>query len=417
MRCRHAFGLVAAVAFALGLSPGVARAAAKQPIVIGVPSAQSGPSSSGNDGIPGVAKAWAAYVNKQLKGIAGYPVKVVQSDTKSDPAAALAAVTKLVEDDGIIASVGGTDDPSASAVTQYLQSKGVPTIGGVCYAPVVCGGPPSIIAPNGGNPSFFTVTTTIPASITEQLVAAKDLAKAKTFGVMTCAESPSCASADPLYKIIAKNVGIDYAGLVTVSASDPSYTAACLSLKQKGADVVQLSVGQAVGARIVSDCTKQGYKPAWAASAGAVSARTWEPVSKQIPGFKLYGGLNAFPWFANAAPVKNFTKAMAKYAPGAKYDDPNSTGTWASLELFRTALEQYKSNLTAAPTSQDVFAAMYGLQGENLGGLLPQKMTYAKGQPAPAIDCFYLFQLVNGKFTSPDGGLKSRCENGLQAPK
>jgi branched-chain amino acid transport system substrate-binding protein len=402
-----AFAVVAASIAAIPATGSAAESSSQ--IVIGVPYAQTGTGAPTNVNMPNVIKAWTSYVNKQLKGIAGHQVKVVQGDTKTDPAAGLALVTQMVEQDKIIASVGGSDDTSVTATTTYFASKNIAVIGGVCYAVNVCGGPKSAVSPNGGMPNFFNVTTTIPAVVAEQMVAGKEVAKATKVGVLTCSESPSCASADPLYRSIVTSLGMEYVGLITFSQSDPSYTAPCLTMKQRGADYVQISGSGSAGAKIVADCATQGYQPTFGASAGTVSGPVWEPVSEANAKFVLTGGLNAFPWFADAKPVKTFRDAMAKYAKGKDYNDPTSTGTWASLELFRTAMEKYKSSLPANPTSADVFKAMYALQGEDLGGLLPQKMTYTQGQPAPSVNCFYLFKLAKEKWTTPDGALTPRC--------
>jgi hypothetical protein len=92
------------------------------------------------------------------------------------------------------------------------------------------------------------------------------------------------------------------------------------------------------------------------------------------------------------------------------------TATWSSLETFRKAMASAPAN----PTSADVFAGMYGLKDEDLGGLLSQKVSFTAGQPAPAILCYWFYKYEDGTFTTmPDGSptgnnvtsgdLKSSC--------
>jgi branched-chain amino acid transport system substrate-binding protein len=102
------------------------------------------------------------------------------------------------------------------------------------------------------------------------------------------------------------------------------------------------------------------------------------------------------------------------------YQDPTSTATWASLELFRKAM----ANASDQPTRDEVFSAYYTLKNEDLGGLLPQAVTFTKGQPAPKMNCFWVYKLDGGKFTSAEpsdpsgntvssGPLKTACAKPL----
>src|SRR5262249_4611597 len=102
----------------------------------------------------------------------------------------------------------------------------------------------------------------------------------------------------------------------------------------------------------------------------------------------MNGAIDGFPWWSNDPQVKTFRNAFKKYAPGKKYQDSTATATWDAFELFRKAM----ANASANPTSQEVIDAMYKLKDEDLGGLLPQKLTYTQGQPAPFINCFWLYK-------------------------
>ena len=91
--------------------------------------------------------------------------------------------------------------------------------------------------------------------------------------------------------------------------------------------------------------------------------------------------------------------AFATYMPDADYEADYTAVTWAAFELFRTAM----ANATDDPTPQDVTQAMLALQAEDLDGLLPQSMTYTANEPAPFIQCFWMFKYVDGEMTIDTG--------------
>src|SRR5579859_477387 len=74
-------------------------APAKSLIVIGMPVAATGYSSTAQAPTFAVAAAWQKWVNNDLGGINGHPVKVVTIDTKADPATALTASRELIDQD------------------------------------------------------------------------------------------------------------------------------------------------------------------------------------------------------------------------------------------------------------------------------------------------------------------------------
>jgi hypothetical protein len=134
---------------------------------------------------------------------------------------------------------------------------------------------------------------------------------------------------------------------------------------------------------------------------------------------KVFGVIDGFPWWVDSGPTARFQAAM-KDAGLTQDDFGNSayTATWSSLETFRTAM----SKAPAAPTSADVFAGMYSLKDQDLGGLLPQKVNFTAGKPSPPMLCYWYYKYENGKFaTAPDtsssgnsatsGDLKSSCFN------
>jgi branched-chain amino acid transport system substrate-binding protein len=370
-------------------------------ITIGMAVGETGGSGSTQKFARPVAEAWAEYVNTELGGINGHPVNLVVKDTKSDGATGAAVVRELVEQDEALVLLS-VDAASESAYGEYTQQQNVPVIG-TGYSPATW-----IALPN-----WFASSTTIPAVVQAQFVSAKEVGATK-WAAISCIEVASCAAAEPLYEPSAAQVGLELGGSVKASTSAPNYTAECLQLIDGGVDYVQLSIAPAAGEKIAADCRRQGYDGWFGATAGSVVASNFTD-----PELRLAGGLNGFPWYADAEPVQTFRDAMDA-AGVEEYQDPTSTATWAALELFRTAM----ANASDQPTREEVFEAYYALQNEDLDGLLPAGVTYAEGQPSPPINCFWVYTLEDGEFSPVEpttesgnsvtsGPLKTACAEPL----
>jgi hypothetical protein len=87
---------------------------------------------------------------------------------------------------------------------------------------------------------------------------------------------------------------------------------------------------------------------------------------------------------------------MGKYGDNhAVTENQGQSITWASFELFRKAMANAGDN----PTAADVTTAMDKISNDDLGGLLPQKVTFTAGQPSKAVQCIWFGLLADGKFS------------------
>jgi branched-chain amino acid transport system substrate-binding protein len=303
-------------------------------------------------------------------GVAGHLVELDVGDVKSDAATAQSVVRKLAGD-GVVAMIY-YDTATEGSVGAYLASQNIPVIGA-----------------NGFNtedwgklPTFFNLHTTAPYTVTSQVVAAKAVGD-NNIGVMVCAEVAACKQAAPAYQGEAAKLGLNYEGLVTVSASAPNYTAECLSLMAKNTDFMILAVTTSVSTRIMHDCIQQGYKGVFSFSSTAFDPKYL--VAGSAAGAKTVDVLHAFPWWVDAPGPNQYRAAMTKYAPGQYQGAPVETAIWAALTYFATAV----GTQTGTVTRTSVFNDIYSLKSEDLGGLLPQPVTFASGQPAPPVTCFW----------------------------
>jgi branched-chain amino acid transport system substrate-binding protein len=356
----------------------------KSEIVIGTLLQLNGSTATVHKPTVDVANAWVAWVNAEKGGINGHPVRVVFKDSKNNATDAAAAARELVEQDKIIAAVGSSDTAPELAWTKVFVDAKVPVIGGNASADAAWHASTSV--------GLFPLNQTQAAGTTANFGVAKANGASK-FGAILCLESPACAAADPIYKGLAESIGIPYVGSVLVANSDPNYTAACLSLKNAGADWVNLGVAIFVAEKVIKDCAAQGFKPSWGASSATLDPAIVEPLSKTAGSFS--GFMQGFPYFLNNAAVKNFLAVTAKYSPGKEVRNPQQTVAWSAFEMFRKAMANASDN----PTAAEVMTAMNNVKNEDLDGLLVEKMSFTAGQVPNKYNCLWLTKLVNGSWS------------------
>jgi branched-chain amino acid transport system substrate-binding protein len=359
------------------------------PVKIGLLSAETGNASSAYKNAPGVAIAWQKWVNEEKGGIAGHPVEVVTADDKNTAAEAQAAAKDLIESKGIVAIIL-QDSTAESALQTYINEKKFPVVGGSANNAAAGIG-------YGVSPYYFPTATGAPTSGEIPVIMAKALGQGP-YSAAVCAEVAACAASAKQAENKAKALGLDYAGVLTVSGSAPNYTAECLEIQSRiagassrSAGYVSIGLAPTAMTRLINDCIRQGYQGYFGASSNTAS----EALLDKIDGIKMGGYVNGFPWWSDAAPVKNFRDVVAKYNKGAEFRDPAATSTWATLELFRKVM-----NAAGAPASKDdVLKAYWGVKDEALDGLLPKPVTYTEGKPS-LINCFWPFQYKDKKFTT-----------------
>jgi branched-chain amino acid transport system substrate-binding protein len=369
-----------------------APAPTKSTITIGLITSLTGSGGTSEGFSATTAQGWANWVNQAMGGIDGHPVHLIVKDGRGDPATVLAAAHELVETDkvSLIISADATSDIAGGA---YLAQSGVPVMGFGYVSP-----------PWGKATNYFSTSAVDPVINQMQPITAKAVG-ATAFAAAACAEVTSCSSAAPFYQPAATAAGIKYNGLVTASSSAPSYTAVCLKFQQEKTDFVEAVFASAPTIHLANDCNQQGYTGWFGVAGGSAVASVFESVS----GLKLAGSLYAFPWFSTAAPVVLFRSVMDKYNAGHNYQNAASTAVWAALELFRKAAANIGDNVSPA----SVMSALdTNVKNETLNGLLAQPITFTAGQPAPPVNCEFLFKLQNGQFSTVTDGASGNGQTG-----
>ena len=97
-------------------------------IILGADFILSGAMAAVYATIPQTIEAYFDYVNDTQGGVCGREIVYKVEDNQDDPARALEAVRKLVEQDNVFAIVGSLGDAPHSAVWEYLNENEVPDI-------------------------------------------------------------------------------------------------------------------------------------------------------------------------------------------------------------------------------------------------------------------------------------------------
>jgi branched-chain amino acid transport system substrate-binding protein len=357
------------------------------PIKLGLVYSETGRTALTYGMTDGVAKAWEQWVNTEMGGVAGHPVEVVLADGLSTGEGAVAAANQLVSD-GVVGIVV-QDSTAENAIVETITAAGIPMIGGTAN------GRPSDTGEAHWPNTYFNTSPSNPATAASTMMATAAAGLTK-YSAAVCAEVPACAEAGRLYESVGPPLGLEYVGLVTVGAADPSYTAACLELISKGAEVINLGLAPQTGIAVIEECTLQGYEGVFSAGNNSITA----PEFEVIDGLRLIGGINGFPWWADAEPAQTYRDVIEEYGDGDDVRNSSATSTWTALELFRKAMGESGPDADAEVTAADVVSVYQGIKDETLDGLLPKPVTYVAEGFQPVLNCFWLFDMQNGEFAS-----------------
>jgi branched-chain amino acid transport system substrate-binding protein len=363
------------------------------PLVIGVLVEQSG-AGARSQGLAGpAAVAWGRWVNAN-GGLNGQPVDVEVADTGGDAGVAAHALQGVLARGAAYIVLASTS--VERSIAPALSASGV-AVSGVGLDVQVWGGRlPGASAATPAAPNVFPIAPSSTGLVAGQGGAAQAVS-AHTFGVMACTDNTSaCATSAEAYRG-ALPAGITFAGAQSVSSSAPNFTAECDVIFQQQVDFLQ--VPDPLAQRMIDNCSSRGYR-GWFGVSGAVADLSLTA----NPGAKIAGALPTFPWWVNAAPVQEFRDVMTRYGADT-FGSPTVTGVYAALQLLRRAV----STAPGPASRQSVLAGIESINGENLGGLLPQAVSFRPGTNASPVDCSFAYTLEGGTYRALPGGLSAQC--------
>jgi len=389
-----------ALALAGCSSDGVNSGSSSESITIGVIVNETGATAGPYSGSAEVAKAWAKWVNKTQGGVNGHTVRIVAKDDKGDAATATSLAREMVEREQA-AAVLVQSAVAPTAISSYLASKNIPMLGND-------DGQKQPDSPK----TWFTVQMGQPYISESAALVAKD-AGADSMVAAVCSEVAGCAAIGDQLKAYMPKIDSDYKGLVTIAGDSTSATAQCLRVVKSGAKAVAAYIGINPTKNMLESCRSQGFKGHF------IQLASYDGLYQQLDSDQL-GVMYSFPWWSNAAPVKEYRDVMAEYAPVVNYKGSGPDATWASLKLFDYAMKKSGPAAESSVKGEDVIEAYQSaVKNVTLDGLLPQPITYAKSGNS-TINCFWPmesakggdYKTLQGSWTSGNGAkgdLASQC--------
>jgi branched-chain amino acid transport system substrate-binding protein len=369
----------------------------KGPIVIGFIGSESGVFQATFGLGAQVIQAWQSSVNAS-GGINGHPVRVITEDDAGNDAQGLQVAKQLFEQDHVMAVVG--ESSGVTAWASYLETQGVPVIGGYSVSSVFLNNPDAF--PIGATADYFSY------GLISELASQGD---AQKLGLAYCAESPVCQLSPSLDAAISvQHAPVRLVRSISISATAPNFTAACLSFQQAGVKALNVSDQSSIIQEVAANCMQQNYRPVQ-----AQFLTGYTPSWLKDP--NLNGALivspNAF-WGDKAVPgAVAYMDALKKYAPSVAAS-PNlylaEFTTWLGAKLFQAAAQA--GNIGPTSTAQDVKNALYKLHGETLGGAAPP-LTFTPGS-ATQPPCWFAYTIKNGTMVAMNGS-KPACASASEA--
>jgi branched-chain amino acid transport system substrate-binding protein len=357
------------------------------PIALGTVGTQSGPSAIYEKNGPLAVQAWVDMTNA-AGGIDCHPIKYYLEDDNGNPAQNLSLTEQLVTQDHVDAFIMLDAAQTLQASVNYLVQQDIPVIGADTAWQTFY-----------EHPNFFPQDA-MGLVNTKILFAGADAygksVHKTTEGIVDCEAVSICDEVRGQAPITAKQLGIKLAYLVETPLTQSIYTSQCLAAKSAGVDLMYLANSPPANIDVANNCASVGFDPAYATSEG-----TFIPAMTSVPslnGLTIISG--TIPFFDTAnAQVAAFRNALAKYEPSIAPDGNGMQG-WDAALMFQAAMSNVPKT-TGPVTSRALLAGMDKIKNNDLGGTT-DPLTFTAGKDAPQTECFFLMQVREGHYSSPN---------------
>lgn len=352
------------------------------PIKVGVICDCSGSFGADDTANVDTYKAFMDAVNAS-GGINGHQVQLIVEDEGGIPGNAITDIQTLISDhvDAVL-DWSIYDETWASTI----EKANIPVVGADVSEP-----------PFQTNPDFYASGQT-ENSLVASLLEPIKLSGATKFGVLYCAEAPSCSQLVPAYRSAAKDYGLTLVYSGSISATAPNYTAQCLAAEQAHATALVVNDSAPPILKAASNCNQQNYDPTYVtlAEGDSTDMITAPGMSKNN-----YISFADYPYLVNTPTTKAFNTTIDKYYPGLRKQTTTflgSTGqTWAAGLLLEAAVKAGGLTASATPSAAEILTGLHSLKGATLGGWSPP-LTFKAGQANP-VDCWFTAHIQNGAAT------------------
>ena len=377
--------LIVVLAVATSLAVNASEGAAPAAIKIGLITSNSGALGAQFIGVADDFKARVAWQNAH-GGVNGQMIDVVVKDDGSTPQGNLAAAQNLVGQQHV--TIVAEESAFTSGAARYLQSSGVPVVGGNYSGPEW--GLYSHLFGDWGKQD-----PKAPAYTTIGLIFKK--LGTKSLGTVGYAAIPSSHAGAQNAAKAAVAVGLKAPYVNTsVQLGSNDYSTQALGLKNAGVDGLYAPLGIPGDVALVTAASQAGAQITHLAEDGGYAGIVGTPAQKLFENAAF--GTYWLPEQFNTAVTRQVQAALKKYGGlgGRKTYDFDVVG-WLSATLAITGLEKAGSS----PTSQSIITALGKLTNYDAGGMLPSKIGFQHFVTATDVGangCLYAVQLKGSNF-------------------
>jgi branched-chain amino acid transport system substrate-binding protein len=329
------------------------------------------------------ARAWAADVNAR-GGLNGHPVKLIIADDGGDPGKAVSIGRKLIEQDKISAFYAEQAPGTLQAYIPLAEKAKVPIFGACSCNPDA-----------GKSPIVFSATLSAFQGMNWSHTSMAYKSGKKKISIFYCREVAICSKgAKEIEEKLAPSLGLQVVHTANVSMAAPDYTAEMLAAKNAGAEAIITYVENPTTLRIIRSGKRQNYTPLISSQMSAHDERMLKIGGEDTEGVTI--GASMVDW--NSPKMADYRAAIAKYVPGGVLASFGEN-SWVNGKLIEVLAKSFPDKEVKG---DDVLKALYAVNGETLGGLVPP-LVFKEGVDHDRVNlCSYPTTIKGGKFVQDE---------------
>lgn len=354
----------------------------KSEIVIGSFGVESGVVGAIMLPVAQAARVWATDINAR-GGLGGHPVRLIVADDEGDPNKTASLVTRMIEQDKVVAFLGEHAPTTIQAALPILEKRRVPILGG-CNCSSLTAHSPMVFQVGTGSEWGLIWAHAL------QLKAFSDKKKVSVFA---CREVAVCENVRAHYREVAAVLGLQVVHEAQVTLAQPDYTAEVIAARNAGAEAIVAAIDNTAAVRMARSAHRQGYFPEIVIQYSGLDDRTTQAGGDELEGALIGGGM---PYWGSPK-MADYKAAMARYAPsGIKASI--GMNVWGAGKLMEKIAATFPAQQVS---SEDFLRGLYGLRDETLGGLIPP-LTYREGKGTEN-ECIIPIKFTKNSFVAPNG--------------
>ena len=281
-------------------------------------------------------EAYFAMVNA-AGGINGRKVRLVEEDDGYNPAKTVPLVKKLVEQDKVLALIGGLGTPSGAAVMPYLIENKIPH-----FFPSTGSSAWSVPA----KPGYYAFQLNYKTEARILVKYGVETLKHKKYAIFYQNDDYGKEGMEEARAQLEKR-GAQLVETVAYNVTDTDYSAYALKLKNSGAEAVLTWPSVRQYASLLKETAAIGYKPAWLNSATVADPALLKLAPQEAQGtyFVAYLPDPNDPANATIPAVKEWRENLQKYNKDLPFSNFTLYG-WSQARLMHEILNRAGKDLT-----------------------------------------------------------------------